>query len=46
MLLTTSDDKLQFKSPIRYGSKFSASVLSVVHSKVEKRSGDDVVGTR
>ena len=44
MLLTTSDNKLQFKSPIRYSSKFSASILSIILSKVEKRSGDDCGG--
>ena len=44
MLLTTSDNKLQFKSPIRYSSEFSASILSIILSKVEKRSGDDCGG--
>ena len=51
MLLTTSDNKLQFKSRIRYSSKFSASILSIILSKVSKRPGDDCgglyqVGTR
>ena len=44
MLLTTSDNKLQFQTPIRYSSKFSASILSKLLSKVEKRSGDDCNG--
>ena len=44
MLLTTSDNKLQFETPIRYSSKFSASMLSKILSKVEKRSGDDCGG--
>ena len=39
--LDATDNKLQFKSPIRYSSKFSASILSIILSKVEKRSGDD-----
>ena len=36
--------KLQFKSPIRYNSKFLASIVSIILSKVEKRSGDDCGG--
>ena len=44
MLLITPDNKSQFKSPIRYSSKFSASILSIILSKVEKRSGDDCGG--
>ena len=42
--VTTSDNKLQFKSPIRYSFKFSASILSIDLSKVEKSSGDDFSG--
>ena len=42
--LDATDNKLQFKSPIRYSSKFSASILSIILSKVEKRSGDDCGG--
>ena len=42
--MTISDNKLQFKSPIRYSSKFSASILSIILSKVEKSSGDDFGG--
>ena len=42
--MATSDNKLQLKSPIRYSSRFSASILSIDLSKVEKSSGDDFGG--
>ena len=35
---------MQFKSPIRYSSRFSATILTIILSKVEKRSGDDCGG--
>ena len=38
------NNKLQFKSPIRYSSKFLASIVSIILSKVENRSGDDCGG--
>ena len=44
MFLTTSYNELQFKSPIRYCSTFSALILSIILLKVEKRSGDDSGG--
>ena len=31
-------------TPIRYSSKFPGSILSIILSKVEKRSGDDCGG--
>ena len=42
--MTTSDNKIQFKSPITYSFKFSVSMLLIILSKVEKSSGDDFDG--
>ena len=44
LVLGVSDNRLQFKSPSKYSSRFSASIISIVFSNNENKLLDEFGG--